>query len=52
MKKLVTCPGCGMKITGDSDDELVKGVQDHSKKVHSELPLPSKDDVLAMAQPA
>ena len=49
MAKVVNCP-CGEKITGDTDDELVKLVQEHGKAVHQQEV--SRDDVLAMAQPA
>ena len=47
--KVVNCP-CGEKMTGDTDDELVKLVQEHGKEVHQQDV--SGDDALAMAQPA
>jgi len=49
MAKVVDCP-CGEKITGDTDDELVKLVQAHGKEVHQREV--SREDALAMAQPA
>ncbi len=49
MAKVVNCP-CGEKITGDTDDELVRLVQAHGKEVHSREV--SREDALAMAQPA
>ena len=49
MAKVVNCP-CGEKITGNTDDELVKLVQEHGKEVHQQEV--SRDDALAMAQPA
>ena len=49
MAKVVNCP-CGEKITGESDDELVRLVQEHGKEVHQQDV--SRDDALAMAQPA
>ncbi len=49
MAKVVNCP-CGEKITGDTDDELVKLVQEHGKAVYQQGV--SRDDALAMAQPA
>jgi len=49
MTKLVTCP-FGKEIRGENDDELVKLVTKHGKKVHSRENL-TRDDILAMAQP-
>jgi len=49
MAKVVNCP-CGEKMTADTDDELVKLVQEHGKAVHQQDV--SRDDALAMAQPA
>ena len=46
MAKVVNCP-CGEKITGDTDDELVRLVQEHGKEVHQQEV--SRDDALAMA---
>ncbi len=47
--KVVNCP-CGAIIRADSDDELVKLVGKHSQEVHNQE-VPSKEEVLAMAQP-
>ena len=49
MAKVVNCL-CGEKITGDTDDELVKLVQEHGKEGHQEDV--SRDDAMAMAQTA
>ena len=49
MAKVVNCP-CGEKMTADTDDELVKLVQEHGKSVHQQDV--SAEDALAMAQPA
>jgi len=49
MAKVVNCP-CGEIITGNTDDELVKLVQEHGKEIHQQEV--SWDDALAMAQPA
>ena len=38
------------KITGDTDGELVKLVQEHGKEIHQKDV--SRDDAMAMAQPA
>ncbi len=48
MKKVVKCP-CGWSTSSESDDELVKEVQQHGKDTHDRAV--SKDEVLAMAQP-
>jgi predicted small metal-binding protein len=34
MKKVV-CPPCGMEITGQTDDEVVRRVQEHARKEHA-----------------
>ena len=34
MKK-VMCPPCGTEITAQTDDELVRKVQEHAKKEHA-----------------
>lgn len=49
MAKVVTCP-CGERIAADTDNELVRLVQAHGKKVHNQEV--RREDVLAMAQPA
>jgi predicted small metal-binding protein len=49
MAKVVNCP-CGEVIKAETDDELVASVQKHGKEVHSQEA--SRDDILAMAQPA
>ena len=48
MAKAVNCP-CGETMTADTDDELVKLVQNHGKEVHQQEV--SREDALAMAQP-
>ena len=47
--KKVACD-CGKVIRASSDEELVRDVQAHAKRVH-DMTL-SKDQVLAMAEPA
>ena len=49
MAKTVTCP-CGEVITADTDDGLVRLVQEHGKTVHNQEV--SREDALAMAGPA
>jgi predicted small metal-binding protein len=49
MAKIVACP-CGETITGETDDELVRLVQEHGKEVHGQEV--TREDALAMAQPA
>ena len=48
MAKAVNCP-CGQTITGETDEELVRLVQEHGKEVHNQEV--SREDALAMAQP-
>ena len=48
MAKAVNCP-CGETLTANTDDELVKRVQDHGKSMHNQEV--SREDALAMAQP-
>ena len=49
MAKVVNCP-CGETIRAETDDELVRLVQEHGKQVHNQDV--SREDALAMAQPA
>ena len=49
MAKVVNCP-CGVVIKADTDDEMVRLVQQHGKTVHDQDV--SREDALAMAQPA
>ena len=49
MAKVVNCP-CGETIRAETDDELVRLVQEHGKQVHDQNV--SREDALAMAQPA
>lgn len=49
VEKKVSCD-CGKTIRAQSDDELVRAVQDHAQSVHA-MNL-SRDQVLAMAEPA
>ena len=48
MAKVVNCP-CGHSIRADTDDELVRLVQEHGKTVHDQEV--KREDVLGMAQP-
>ena len=49
MAKAVSCP-CGETTRAETDDELVRLVQQHGKEVHNQEV--SREDALAMAQPA
>jgi predicted small metal-binding protein len=49
MKKVV-CPPCGTEISAQTDDELVRKVQEHAKKEHGrDL---TRDHILAVAEKA
>lgn len=48
MAKVVNCP-CGQSLRADTEDELVKLVQEHGKTVHNQEV--KREDVLSMAQP-
>ncbi len=48
MAKVVACP-CGEKITGETDDELVRLVQEHGKEVHGQEV--SREDALVPWSP-
>lgn len=48
MAKVVNCP-CGQVMKAETDDELVRQVQQHGKDVHNQEV--KREDVLAMAQP-
>jgi predicted small metal-binding protein len=50
MRKIVECT-CGVTITGESDDQLVRKVNQHARDVH-EWPEMSREEILAMASPA
>lgn len=47
--KKISCP-CGFSITAPDDEQLVKHVQIHAKDIHDLNP--TRDEILAMAQPA
>ena len=47
MAKLVNCP-CGQVLRAETDDELVRVVQQHGKEVHNQEV--TREDALAMAQ--
>ena len=50
MSKIVNCE-CGEVIQAESDDELVRKVEQHVREAHSELAgKMSRDDILAMAE--
>lgn len=50
MSKIVNCE-CGEVIKADSDDELVRKVEQHVIEAHPELAgKMSREDVLAMAE--
>jgi predicted small metal-binding protein len=48
MKKTLNCP-CGWSASADTDDDLVKQVQQHAKEAHDQTP--SRDEILSMARP-
>ena len=50
MRKSVTC-ACGEVMRSDTDDELVALVGKHAREVHDQEEEPSREQVLAMAQP-
>lgn len=49
MAKQVDCE-CGVTVRGETDDELVRNVQDHATSVH-DMDL-SREQALSMAHPA
>ena len=48
MAKVINCQ-CGWSVRSDSDDELVRQVEQHAKDVHSQSP--KREEILAMARP-
>ena len=48
MAKVVNCP-CGYVVKAETDDELVRLVQQHGKEVHNQDI--KREEALAMAQP-
>ncbi len=50
MPKIINCE-CGEVVRADSDDELVRKVEQHVGEAHPELNgKMSRDDILAMAE--
>lgn len=47
MKKVI-CPPCGAEFSSDSDEDLVKKVQEHAKTFHGETL--SREDILKAAK--
>jgi hypothetical protein len=41
-----------VRISGKDDNEFVANVQAHLKSLHSSMPLPSREQILAMAKTA
>jgi hypothetical protein len=41
-----------VRISGKDDNEFVANVQAHLKSIHSSMPLPSREQILAMAKTA
>jgi predicted small metal-binding protein len=39
-----------VRVTGSTEDEFVRNVQDHLRKVHSGMALPPREDILKMAK--
>jgi predicted small metal-binding protein len=52
MAKVVNCE-CGHTVRGETDDELVAGVEEHVRQDHPEMAgQMSRDQILAMAEEA
>jgi predicted small metal-binding protein len=52
MAKVVNCE-CGTTVRGETDDELVSGVEAHVRQDHPEMAgQMSRDQILAMAEDA
>jgi predicted small metal-binding protein len=52
MAKVVNCE-CGHTVRGETDDELVAGVEAHVRQDHPEMVRQmSRDDILGMAEEA
>jgi len=52
MAKVVNCE-CGHTVRGETDDELVAGVEAHVRQDHPEMVgQKSRDDILGMAEEA
>ncbi|HLJ62095.1 MAG TPA: DUF1059 domain-containing protein [bacterium] len=49
MKKVV-CPPCGTEISAQTDDDLVRKVQEHAKKEHGQDL--TREHILAVAKEA
>ena len=41
-----------VRISGKDDNEFVTNVQAHLKSIHSSMPMPSREQILAMAKTA
>ena len=39
-----------VRVSGTNEDEFVKNVQDHLRKVHLGMPLPARADIVKMAK--
>ena len=52
MAKVIHCP-CGTDVTGETDDELVAGVEQHVQEEHPDkVGTMSREDILGMAEAA
>ena len=47
MAKVIDCP-CGWTVRAESDEELIRQVQQHAKEVHNQEA--TREQVLAMAR--
>jgi predicted small metal-binding protein len=51
MSQVVNCP-CGKTVRGDTEDELVAGVQEHVSESHPEMVNEmTREKILSMAEP-
>ena len=41
-----------VRISGKDDNEFVANVQGHLKSIHSSMPMPTREQILAMAKTA
>ena len=47
MAKVINCP-CGWTVRSESDEDLIRQVQQHAKEVHSQDA--KREEILAMAR--
>ena len=44
----ISCKGCGIELSGETEDELVTAVQEHIAQEHARGHDPSREQVLAI----